>query len=78
MKEVRKQINMLSVNQMSVYRTAMEAYNIANRTSSEQPQEKLIRHEGRISERSAANNKLYVPKEPRIQCTQCTECKINR
>ena len=69
MKEVRKQINMLSVNQMSVYHTAMEAYNVTNRTSSEQLQEKLIRHEGRHSERSAANNELYVPKEPRIQCT---------
>ena len=69
MKEVRKQINMLSVNQMSVYHTAMEAYNITNRTSSEHLQEKLIRHEGRHSERSEANNELYVPKEPRIQCT---------
>ena len=69
MRKVRKQINMLSVNQMSVYHTAMEAYNITNRTSSEQLQEKLIRHEGRHSERSAANNELYVPKEPRIQCT---------
>ena len=29
----------------------------------------INRHEGRHSERSAANNKLYVPKEPRINCT---------
>ena len=69
MKKVRKQINMLSVNQMSVYHTVMEAFNITNKTASEQLQNKLIRHEGRHSERSAANNELYVPKEPRIQCT---------
>ena len=69
MKKVRKQINMLSVNQMSVYHTVMEAFNITNRTASEQLQNKLIRHEGRHSERSAANNELYVPKEPRINCT---------
>jgi hypothetical protein len=42
MKEVRKQINMLSVNQMSVYHTVMEAYDITNRTASEQLQKKLI------------------------------------
>ena len=69
MKKVRKEINMLSVNQMSVYHTVMEAFNITNRTASEQLQNKLIRHEGRHSERSAANNELYVPKEPRINCT---------
>ena len=40
MREVRKQINMLSVNQMSVYHTVMEAYNIFNRTASEQLQMK--------------------------------------
>ena len=69
MREVRRQINMLSVNQMSVYHTAMEAYKITNRTSSEQLQKKLSRHEGKHSERSAANNELYVPKKPRIECT---------
>ena len=60
---------MLSVNQMSVYHTAMEAYNITYRTATEQLQRKLIGHEGRHSQRSAANNELYVPKEPRIQST---------
>ena len=69
MKKVRKQINMLSVNQMSVYHTVMEVFNITNRTASEQLQNKLIRHEGRHSDRSAANNELYVPKKARINCT---------
>ena len=69
MKEVRKQINMLSVNQMSVYHTAMEAYNIINRTSSEQLQGKLSRHDGKHSERNNANNELYVPKKPLVKCT---------
>ena len=66
MKEVRKQINMLSVNQMSVYHTVMEAYNITNRTASEQLQKILSWHEGKHSERSAANNELYVPKNPEL------------
>ena len=69
MKKVRKQINMLSVNQMSVYHTAMEAYNIINRTSSEQLQGKLSRHDGKHSERNNANNELYVPKKPLVKCT---------
>ena len=56
MKEVRKQINMLSVNQMLVYHTAMEAYNIINRTASEQLQKKLSKHEGKHLKRNAANN----------------------
>ena len=60
---------MLSVNQMSVYHTVMEAYNITNRTASEQLQKKLSRHEGKHSERSAANNELYVPKKTRNKCT---------
>ena len=54
---------------MSSNHTVMEVFNITNRTACEQLQNKLIRHEGRHSERSAANNELYVAKEPRINCT---------
>ena len=45
---------------------AMEAYNIINRTSSEQLQGKLSRHDGKHSERNNANNELYVPKNPEL------------
>ena len=64
MKKVRKQINMLSVNQMSVYHTVMEVYNITNRKDSDQLQRKLNKHDGKHSERSAKNNE-----KPRKRCT---------
>ena len=55
---------MLSVNQMVVYHTVMEAYNITNRNASDQLQKKLKMHEGKHSERCAANNDLFVPEKP--------------
>ena len=60
---------MFSVNQMAVYHTVMEVYNIINRKASDQLQGKLIKHEGKHSERSAANNDLYVPEKPLKRCT---------
>ena len=36
MSEVRDKIGMFSVNQMAVYHTVMEAYNIINRKASDQ------------------------------------------
>ena len=69
MSEVRKKIGMFSVNQMAVYHTVMEVYNIINRKASDQLQGKLIKHEGKHSERSAANNDLYVPEKPLKRCT---------
>ena len=60
---------MFSVNQMAVYHTVMEAYNITNKTASEKLQKKLNMHEGRHSEQSAANKGRYVPEEPRKRCT---------
>ena len=63
---------MLSVNQMLVYHTVMEAYNITNKKASDQLQKKFM-HEGKHSERSAANNEMYVgmyvPESPRKRCT---------
>jgi len=69
MKEQRVKIKMLSVNQMAVYHTVIEAYNITNKNASDQLQKKLNMHEGKHSERSAANNDLYVPEKPRKKCT---------
>ena len=54
MKEQRKKINMLSVNQVAVYHTVMEAYNITERNASDQLKNKLKTHEGKHSERCAA------------------------
>ena len=67
MKEQRKKIKMLSVNQMAVYHTVMEAYNITNKNASDQLQKKLNLHEGKHSERGAAKNKMFVPEKPRIK-----------
>ena len=60
---------MLSVNQMAVYHTVMEAYNITTKNTSDQLQKKLKMHEGIHSERCAANNDLFVPEKPRKKCT---------
>ena len=62
--EVREKIGMFSVNQMAVYHTVMKVYNIINRKDSDQLQRKLNKHDGKHSERSAANNDLYVPQNP--------------
>ena len=61
---------MFSVNQIAVYHTVMEVYNIINRKASDQLlQRKLNKHDGKHSERSAANNDLYVPENPQKRCT---------
>ena len=60
MRKEREKIKMLSVNQMLVYHTVMEAYNITNKKASDQLQNKFM-HEGKHLERSAANNEMYVP-----------------
>jgi hypothetical protein len=44
MSEVRNKIRMFSVNQMAVYHTVMEAYNITNKSASEQLQKKMNKH----------------------------------
>ena len=52
---------------MSVYHTVMEAYNITNKTAFGQFQKKLNMHkEKKHSERSAANNELYVPQKTKL------------
>jgi hypothetical protein len=65
MSKVRDKIRMFSVIQMEVYHTVMEAYNKPKKKASDQLQKKLNMHEGKHSERSAANNELYVPENPR-------------
>ena len=69
MKEQRDKTKMLSVNQMAVYHTVMEAYNIITKNASDQLQKKLKMHKGKHSERCAAINDLFVPENPRKKCT---------
>ena len=68
MKEQRDKIKMLSVNQMAVYHTVMEAYNIITKNASDQLTKKLKMHKGKHSERCAAINALFVPETPRKKC----------
>ena len=50
MKEQRDKMKMLSVNQMAVYHTVMEAYNITTKNASYQLQKKLKIQKGKHSE----------------------------
>ena len=69
MRKEREKIKMLSVNQMSVYHTVLEAYNIAWNKSSYQLHQKFM-HGGKHSERSAAKKWLV--------CTRKTSKKVYR
>ena len=60
---------MLSVNQMVVYHTVMEAYSITKKNASDQLQKKLNLHKGKYYERSSTNNEWYVPENLRKKCT---------
>ena len=46
----------------------MERYNITNKKASDQQQKKFM-HEGKHLERTAANNEMCVPENPRKRCT---------
>ena len=58
-----EKIKMLSVNQMSVYHTVLEPYNITRNKSSDQLHQKFM-HEGKHSERSAAKITCIYQKTP--------------
>ena len=69
MKNVREEIKMMSVNQISVYHTLMEAYNIMRHSSSEQIHKKWTNiGEKKYSLRNISNNDLKVPEKPKLKC----------
>ena len=57
---------MMSVNQMAIYHTIMEVFNIVYNSSSEQIHNKFI-HQDRRSLRKNANNFVKVPETPKIK-----------
>ena len=60
---------MMSVNQMSVYHTLMEAYNIMKHSSSEQIHMKWTNiGDKKHSLRNITNNDLKVPEKPKLKC----------
>ena len=73
----RNKIKMMSVNQMCVYHTALEAYNIMKKSSSEQILMKWTdTNEKKYCLRSIANNDLIVPEKPRIKYFSYNAAKL--
>ena len=71
MKQIRIENNMMSVNQMSVYHTLVEAHNIMRNSSSEQIKLKWTdEFENKYSLRSKSNKILKVPEKPMTKCRQ--------
>ena len=68
MKKVREKIKMMSVNQISVYHTLLEAYNVMSHLSSEQINMKWKIIEKKYALRSITNRDLKVPEKPKLKC----------
>ena len=68
MKNLREEIKMMSVNQISVYHTLLEAYNVMRHLSSEQINMKWKLIERKYALRSATEKQLNVPKKPKLKC----------
>ena len=68
MKNVREKIKMMSVNQISVYHTLLEAYNVMSHLSYEQIHMKWTIIEKKYALRSITNRDLKVPEKPKLKC----------
>ena len=70
MENLRTKIKMFSVNQMAVYHTLIEAFNVTRNSSSEQVKEKWANNNGNTySLRRMDNMSLKVPDRGRVNCT---------
>jgi hypothetical protein len=68
MKNVREKIKMMSVNQIAVYHTLLEAYNVMSHLSSEQIKLKWTIIKKKYALRSITNKDLKVPEKPKLKC----------
>ena len=68
MEKLRNKIKMMSVNQMAVYHTILETFNIIKKSSSDQMNVKY-KHKDHHSKRSTAKNDLKVPERTKKNCT---------
>ena len=68
--KLREKWLMMSVNQMSVYHTIIEAYNVIHKGSSETIREKMVNQgqECAYNLRSRANGVMLVPAKTRMSC----------
>ena len=73
MEKLREKIKMMSVNQLCIYHTIMEAYNVVIKSSSEQVKAKWEHQNGEsYSLRRKDNVNLRVPDRVRVNCTGFT------
>ena len=68
MKNVREKIKMMSVNQIAVYHTLLEAYNVMSQLSFEQIHMKWKIIEKKYALGSITNKDLKVPEKPKLKC----------
>ena len=68
MKDIREKIKMMSVNQMAVYHTILESYNIMKNSASEQILLKWTNDSQNYSLRSIAQSNIKVPEKPKAKC----------
>ena len=61
---------MMSVNQLSVYHTIIETYNVVVKSSSERIRKKIVnsQEDSAYQLRSSSNNALKVPAKTRLNC----------
>ena len=70
MRKLREEIRMMSVNQMGVYHTIVETYNITVKGSSEQLRAKMLpQEEQRYALRSRDHGDLRTTMKPKANCT---------
>ena len=69
MMKIREKIKMMSVNQMCIYHTLLEAFNVVKNSSSEQIKLKWeTKNENQYQLRSHARNDARIPKKPNNKC----------
>ena len=73
MENIRQKVKMMSFNQMCVYHTILEAYNVIRNSSSECIKSKYEnKHENRYLLRSGSTNELTIPVKPVDTCVGFT------
>ena len=73
MEHVRQKIKMFSVNQMCIYHTLIEAYNVIRYSSSESIKKKWDhKNETKYSLRSETRNNPQIPEKPMKKCAGFT------
>ena len=70
MEQLRYKIGMFSVNQIAIYHTLHETFNVVRNSSSEQVKEKWEhKNNGNFNLRRMDNTQLRVPERARVKCT---------